>query len=279
MKRKPAMLLCAAALLSILLILETNCLVVTRFEYKSPKLPAEFDGFKIVQISDLHNKSFGENQEQLLGKIRELSPDIIVVTGDLIDRRFMNLGAAMRFVRGAVSIAPVYYVTGNHEAWSGKYGEIKRELTGAGVHMADDNVITLIRNGSAIKILGLSDPAFLTAEHENRTDTSKLERSIAELSDGSLFQVLLSHRPELIDIYAAHGIDLVFSGHAHGGQIRLPFIGALFAPGQGLFPKYSKGMYTLGGTTMIVSGGLGGSVPVRTFNKPEIVAVTLSRAE
>ncbi len=240
------------------------------------KVPEEFSGYKIAHISDLHNKRFGENQERLLKKIKGVSPDIIVITGDLIDRRKYDLHTAIDFINGAVGIAPVYYVSGNHEAWSGDYKNISANLLHAGVSIIDDNKIKITRGNSNIEILGLSDPDFLTYDYMDGTNSSKLEETLMQLSDDSVFQILLSHRPELFHIYANENIDLIFSGHAHGGQFRLPFVGGLVAPDQGLFPKYTSGLYKENKSTLVVSRGLGNSIiPIRIFNRPEVVVVTL----
>ena len=224
----------------------------------------------------MHNKQFGRNQERLLKKISAVSPDIIVITGDLIDRRKYDLETAMVFIDGAMKIAPVYYVSGNHEAWSGDYENISENLRISGVQILDDTKATLIKGNGKIEILGLSDPDFLTTSYLEGTNSSKLRGHLERLSDDSAFQILLCHRPELFDIYVNQNIDLIFSGHAHGGQVRIPFVGGLVAPDQGLFPKYTSGAYTQNQSTMIVSRGLGNSViPIRIFNRPEIVVVTL----
>ena len=264
----------------IFLIWQNNGIVTTKIDINNSKIPDNFNGYKIVHISDLHNKKFGEDQERLLEKIRVVSPDIIVITGDLIDRRKYDLAAAMVFIDGAVEIAPVYYVSGNHEAWSGEYENIAGRLIDPGVEIMDDRKIEIIKGNSSIELLGLSDPAFLTSSYMDETNTSKLEKKLTQLSDDSIFQMLLCHRPELFDIYVDENIDLIFSGHAHGGQFRIPFVGGLVAPEQGLFPKYTSGAHKKDNSTMIVSRGLGNSIiPVRIFNRPEIVVVTLGNED
>ena len=247
---------------------QNNIIEKTYIEYSSDRVPEDFNGYKIVHISDLHNKSFGKNQEKLLKKIEEISPDIIAITGDLIDRRKYNLEVALSFVKGAVDIAPVYYVSGNHEAWSGKYEEIKDELISLNVQVLDDEKISIHRKDEFIDIIGLKDPDFHTS--------NDLEDQLMNLSEENNFQILLSHRPELINLYSKEKIDLIFSGHAHGGQFRLPFIGGIIAPDQGLFPEYSSGLYVKDKSTLIVSRGLGNSIiPLRLFNQPEIIVLTI----
>ncbi len=261
-------------------IWQNNSIVISSFSYYNSKVPADFNGFRIVHISDLHNKMFGQNQSKLLSRLERLSPDIIVVTGDLIDRRRFDFDTAMCFIDGAVKIAPVYYVSGNHEAWSGKYSQIKKRLIDSGVYVMDDIAAEILKGDSAVQLVGLSDPDFFTSNYLEGTNTSNLEKQLQKWSRSDGFKVLLCHRPELFDLYCASSIDLVFAGHAHGGQFRIPFIGGMVAPDQGLFPKYTSGSYTKESTTMFVSRGLGNSIiPIRIFNRPEIVAVTLKCEE
>lgn len=255
---------------------QNNSIEVSSYDYSNPKIPSEFVGFKIAHISDLHNKMFGEKQTKLLNKVENLSPDIIVVTGDLIDRRKFDLEKAMCFIDGAMEIAPVYFVTGNHEAWSGAYPEIKKRLLASGVIVLDNEIIEISKNDSSIRLLGLADPGFNNSNRSKDLDTCNLELLLKEWSEDRAFNVLLCHRPELFELYCDNNIDLVFSGHAHGGQFRIPFIGAIFAPDQGFFPRFTSGSYSEEDSTMFVSRGLGNSIiPIRIFNKPEIIAVTL----
>lgn len=255
---------------------QNNSIEISNFKYYSSELPSDFNNFKIVHISDLHNKMFGKEQLKILEKIEKLSPDIIVITGDLIDRRRYNLDKAMDFINGAIEIAPIYYVSGNHEAWSGKYSEIKDGLIGAGVNIMDDTKLEFTKENSTIYLLGVSDPSFITSNYIEGTDISDIEEYLSNWSSIEGFKILLSHRPELFDIYSKNNMDLVFSGHAHGGQIRIPFIGGIIAPNQGFFPKYTSGSYNSSKTTMFVSRGLGNSLfPIRVFNRPEIISVTL----
>ena len=265
--------------LSLFCIWQNNSIVISQYHYTSDKLPDSFAGFKILHISDFHNKQFGNNQSQIIKKIAACTPDIIVITGDLIDRRHYDLATAMELARQLVPIAPVYYVPGNHEAWSGHYAEIKEQLLQAKVTVLDNQALTYTIGEDAITIAGLKDPAFLTSDYLEDTNTVALESSLSTLAQNRHFMVLLSHRPELMDLYKKYQIDLVFAGHTHGGQIRLPLVGALIAPNQGLFPKYDAGRYDEEGSTMFVSRGLGNSlVPFRLFNRPELVVVTLKNS-
>jgi len=257
-------------------IWQNNSITITESDYINSKIPEEFNNFKIAHISDLHNKEFGENQEYILSKLKSIAPDVIVITGDLIDRRRFNLDKAMTFVEGAVEIAPVFYVSGNHEAWSGKYDEIVKRLKDVGVYILDDDVNKLFIEDDSILIFGVKDPDFLTSSYIEGTDITAMKEQLEKYSRYKGFKILLSHRPELFDLYCESSIDLIFTGHAHGGQFRIPFIGGLVAPDQGLFPKYTSGSYNKDISTMFVSRGLGNSIiPLRIFNRPEIVVVNL----
>lgn len=259
---------------------ENNHINITASVYTNSKIPVAFDGFTIAQVSDLHNKMFGENQEYLLAKLKTVNPDIIVITGDIIDRRRFDLAVAIDFVKGAAKIAPVYYVTGNHEAWSENFDITKAWLIEAGAVFMDDTAVTITRAGSNIRLMGISDPDFLTTDYDQGTDVSNVTRQLAKWADDKDFKILLTHRPELFDLYTTNHMDLVFAGHAHGGQIRLPFVGGVVAPDQGFFPKYTGGSYTQNSSTMYVSKGLGNSLfPIRINDGPEIVVVHLDYME
>lgn len=247
----------------------------TSIEIGSEEIPEEFDGFTIVQVSDLHNAEFGAHQERLLRAIQEASPDMIAVTGDLIDSNRTDVAKAMELIYGALQIAPVYYVTGNHEARCDQYAELKKQMTEAGVDLLEDEQIPLTRGGASIRLAGLNDPRF-TAASDVREDTAADGKLKELLQEGEGYTVLLSHRPELFDVYADNGVNLVLSGHAHGGQVRLPFIGGIVAPNQGFFPQYSEGVHEKGQTQMVVSRGLGNSIaPLRIHNRPELIVVKL----
>lgn len=250
-------------------------LELNTYTISSRGLPDAFDGYRIAQISDLHNAEFGDGNQRLLDMLREAEPDMIAITGDLIDSRKTNIAVALAFAEEAVRIAPCYYVSGNHEARVPEYRELKAGLEAAGVTVLDDARVEIEISGKSITIIGVNDPSFL-ADYLT-SDAAVMDRKLSELSsEDASFTILLSHRPELFDTYAAHDMDLVLTGHAHGGQFRLPLIGGLIAPNQGLFPKYDDGLYSEGNTNMIVSRGLGNSIiPFRFNNRPEVVMIEL----
>ena len=257
-----------------------TALVTTELSVKSGKLPAAFDGFRIVQVSDLHNASFGEGNAELLERMEQAQPDCIALTGDLVDSRHTDVETALSFAREAAKIAPSYYVTGNHEARLEEWEKLLTGLEEVGVTILQNESILLEREGQSIAFSGVEDPSF----HDDPLlhDTEGIwERNLESLSpEEGRYTILLSHRPEYFAFYEKLGFDLVLAGHAHGGQFRLPGIGGLWAPGQGLFPEYDAGLYQQGGTAMAVSRGLGNSLfPFRVNNRPEIVAITLQAGE
>ena len=261
-------------LILILCILSTP-LKVTQYIVESASLPAAFDSFTIAQISDLHNDSFGKNNKRLLNKLKKSTPDIIVITGDIADSS--GTENAIAFVEQAVQIAPTYYVTGNHESWMENYKELELAIRDKGATVLRNETVFLFRESQVIALTGIDDPQFFKTSIEPGQATD-MESALIYLSDNTVpYQILLSHRPEKFDKYCENGYDLVFSGHAHGGQFRFPFIGGLYAPNQGLFPEYDAGTFTQNDTTMVVSRGLGNSVPIpRIGNRPEIVITQLN---
>ena len=250
-------------------------LELNTYTISSRGLPDAFDGYRIAQVSDLHNAEFGDRNQRLLEMLREAEPDMIAITGDLIDSRKTNIAVALAFAEEAVKFAPCYYVSGNHEARVSEYQELKTGLEAAGVTVLDDAQVKIEVSGESITVIGVNDPSF-HADYLT-SDAAVMDRKLSELSsEDASFTILLSHRPELFDTYAAHDMDLVLTGHAHGGQFRLPLIGWLIAPNQGLFPKYDDGLYSEGNTNMIVSRGLGNSIiPFRFNNRQEVVLIEL----
>ncbi len=248
-----------------------TALEINEYTVCSKRLPDSFSGFRIAQVSDLHNTEFGEENEKLIFMLRKSNPDIIVITGDLVDSRRTETYTALQFAEDAVKIAPCYYVSGNHEARLSEYDTLKTGLVQAGVTVLENDSVRLDRSGEFITLAGVSDPAF-----QNGDDTEIMRGALEEISDGNTYTVLLSHRPELFSVYEEHGIDLALCGHAHGGQFRLPVVGGLIAPHQGLFPKYDAGLFTIENTSMLVSRGIGNSLfPFRLNNRPEIVVAEL----
>ena len=242
-------------------------------------LPHAFAGFRIAQISDYHNTEMGKDNEKLISLLREADPDIIVITGDMIDSRRTEVDVALRLAEQAMEIAPCCYAPGNHEARVSEYSDLKAGLLALGVTVLEDARVELVRGEEKISLVGINDPSFRPFAQFGDERTSTHSTLQALTAGAEAFTVLLSHRPELFSVYADNQIDLVFSGHAHGGQFRLPFVGGIIAPHQGLFPTYDAGLYTEGDTHMLVSRGIGNSiVPFRINNRPEVILVELQPA-
>lgn len=265
------------AAISVWIAWGNSALMVNEISVTSDELPQSFSGYKIAQVSDLHNAQFGKDNEKLIEKLKECEPDIIVLTGDLIDSYHTNIDVSISFAEKAVQIAPTYYVTGNHEARIDGLSEFLKRLDDKGVTVLQNESVTLNNGNESITLLGVSDPSF-QADYLFGDEKIVTDSAVSDLMNGTEgYTVLLSHRPEMFDVYVKNNVDLVLTGHAHGGQFRLPFFGGLVAPGQGLFPKYDSGLYTMNGTNMIVSRGIGNSIiPFRVNNRPEIVMVELS---
>lgn len=248
---------------------QNNGLMVTEYDYFSDKVTQNLDGYKIVQISDLHNKKFGAGNKKLLKKIQEQQPDMIAVTGDVIDSSRTDIEAAVEFIEAAVDIAPVYYITGNHEDFVTieEKESLLNQIEQAGAVILDNQIVFIEEGENSFYLCGLADKSLQSSKLREMTEELNMEQDLV---------ILLAHEPQYINHYSSTNVDLVLTGHAHGGQFRLPFIGGLVAPDQGFFPKYTEGMHRVGNTTMVISRGLGNSiVPLRLFNRPEVVCVEL----
>jgi len=209
--------------------------------------------------------------------LKAAEPDIIAITGDIIDSSHTDIEIALHFAEEAMKIAPCYYVTGNHEAWISEtmFHNFENELTQLGVILLHDEEIILEKDSSQISLVGIDDPSFAETNGVGIGNhmASDCLRKLASIDS---FSILLSHRPEYFNQYVKADFDLVLSGHAHGGQFRFPFVGGLIAPNQGLFPEYDAGLYTEDNTNMIVNRGIGNSIiPLRFNNRPEIILIEL----
>lgn len=279
--KKRNILLILVALIFIICVICTiwgnTALELNTYTIESEKLPKSFDGYKIAHVSDLHNNEMGEHNENLLAMLKDSSPDIIAITGDIVDSRNTDIEIALQFANEAEKIAPCYYITGNHEARVSEYESLKKGLIEIGVTVLEDKSISLEKSGEDITLMGVDDPSFIT-DYLLVDDEEVMQDKLSELKSEDSYTILLSHRPELFKIYVENDIDLVLSGHAHGGQFRLPFVDGLYAPNQGLFPEYDSGLYTEENTNMIVSRGIGNSLfPFRFNNRPEVILVKLKK--
>lgn len=254
---------------------QVSSIVTTEYSFSSDKITQSLDGYKILQLSDLHSKSFGDEQGVLVEKVINVNPNLILFTGDLVDSERYNEKTSLYLMRKLVQIAPVYYVTGNHEWWSGKFSSLESKMKDIGVQVMRNSTVALGVGQDKIQLLGIDDPAKLNESYAEKAITEEaIKNSLKGLKKRGNIRILLAHRPELLPLYSKFEIDLVFSGHAHGGQFRIPFVGGLVAPNQGILPEYTSGKHRMENTTMIVNRGLGNSIiPLRVFNRPEIVVV------
>ena len=251
---------------SILFHFANNYIVSTK--YVIHKKESKNNKLNIVQLSDLHNKEFGKSNSKLISRVKKLNPDVIFLTGDVVDANRTNIDVAIHTAEQLVTIAPVYYVSGNHEC-SLEYedrAELEMKLEDAGVKVLYNETVSF---NDHFEIIGLDDGSI--------DENSDVLKKLVEQCDSSKTTLLLSHEPQVFSWYVKSGVDVVFCGHAHGGQIRIPFLNIGFvAPDQGLFPKYTSGIFTSRNTSMVISRGLGNSIlPLRIFNQPEIVKVTI----
>jgi uncharacterized protein len=251
-------------------------LTVKMYTVSSDKLTAPM---RIMALTDLHSTIYGDKQKNLIKQIREYNPDVIVLVGDIAVDDVPHKGTEL-LLSAIGREYPCYYVTGNHEFMSGEAAYIKEMIGSYGVTILEGNSTIIEVGGQKIRIAGVDDPEGfdgykyykdeITAEWREQFDNCSKENG------DEIYSVLLSHRPELTDIYKNSSFDLVIAGHAHGGQVRIPgLVNGLYAPNQGLFPKYAGGLYELGNTTMVVSRGLCRNLIPRVFNRPEIVVIDL----
>ncbi len=278
-KKKHIIMLAIATVLILLFIWIDYCntdLEINKFNVKSEKIPVGFDNFRIAQVSDLHNFEFGENNEKLITMLKQADADIVVITGDIIDSRKTDVDIALSFAKEAVKIAPTYYVNGNHESRvPEEYKKLKKGLIEAGVTVLENDAADIFIGDETITLIGINDPTFRMELVDDTMEQNIAHQLMSVIPENDNYKVLLAHRPEYFDVYSDK-VDLVLSGHAHGGQFIIPFVGGLVAPGQGLLPQYYDGLYKDSTTSMIVSRGIGNSIfPFRINNKPEIVVAEL----
>lgn len=248
-------------------------LEISRYEVASQKLPESFDGFKIVQLSDLHGAEFGEDGMGLVEKVKELEPDIIALTGDFVTDEG-DLAAVEKLAARLAKLCPVYFVSGNHEFGSGLAVKVRNILERAGVKYLSNEYLTISRGEDEILLGGVEDPL----AYADMLSPDELAQKMNDAAPDA-FKILLGHRNYWMTEYPELPVDLIFCGHAHGGLIRIPGVGGLIGTDRRLFPDFDAGEYNNGRYTLIVSRGLGNSVSIpRIFNRPEIVCVELSSA-
>ena len=263
-KKKRLIVISVILLMGLAWLLWGNLTVgLTEVTVIEDNLPLSFHGFRIAHVSDLHNSQLWK---QTIKQLQNAKPDIICITGDLIDGNRTNIDLALTFVSEAVKIAPCYYVTGNHELAldSADRKKLMEGLEDLGVTVLNNEAVLVEMGDEQIRIAGVG------------WGSSQYQGKLSEY-DG--YTVLLAHDPKHFESYADAGYALVLCGHVHGGQARLPFVGGLYGPGQGILPEYDSGVYSDRNTDMVVSRGIGNSIiPVRFHNRPEVILITLKQA-
>ena len=271
-------ILAIVVVIAVIILVDSNTrLITTEFELSYANLPDAFDGYRIVLLADMHGVELGDDSIRLVEAIKEARPDIITIAGDLIDRHQPSrpverqLETAQTLVRQLVEIAPVYYVTGNHEWDSGKARELFVMLEESGVDVLRNRFRRITLGGDSIILAGVDDPG-------GPADMIKPEDFIGNIFEREDvdFMVVLNHRNYSLSMMSRLGVDLVLSGHAHGGMVRLPLTDGLIGPSYELFPTFTNGVYTERNTNMVVSRGLGNHFGwTRFLNNPQVVVVEL----
>ncbi len=275
-RRKTAVLLVLTALLAAGFLLWGNCsLQTTETALVSPALPPAFDGLRIVELADLHGRVFGRGSRRLLAAVRRAEPDLICIDGDLFDEH-TDLAMLPPLLRGLCAIAPVYYVTGNHEWRVPGLRGILAQMRACGVTVLQDDWRVLRRGEDALIVAGTDDPC---GPAERKTPAELIADIRAEAGEAA-FLLLLAHRNDQLPQWSALGVQAVLAGHCHGGVVRLPFVGGLFGTDRWLFPAWDAGLYRQGETALYVSRGLGyTNVHFRLFNRPEVAVIVLRRGD
>lgn len=275
-RRKTAVLLVLTALLAAGFLLWGNCsLQTTETALVSPALPPAFDGLRIVELADLHGRVFGRGSRRLLAAVRRAEPDLICIDGDLFDEH-TDLAMLPPLLRGLCAIAPVYYVTGNHEWRVPGLRGILAQMRTCGVTVLQDDWRVLRRGEDALVLAGTDDPC---GPAERKTPAELIADIRAEAGEAA-FLLLLTHRNDQLPQWSALGVQAVLAGHCHGGVVRLPFVGGLFGTDRRLFPAWDAGLYRQGETALYVSRGLGyTNVHFRLFNRPEVAVIVLRRGD
>ena len=262
-------------LLTLCIIAFYNGLVIKNYTINTGKFKSE-KTIRIVLIADLHSHIYGKNQNKLISKIKNQNPDIVLLAGDIADDEIPIDGTKL-LLEGIKDIVHIFYVSGNHEYWSGDIENIKQIIRSYGVTVLEYEYTEITVKDIPIIIAGIDDPDWV--KYEKNNTKKSMDESFQELAFKNQFKILVAHRPEQIELYKKYPFDLVVSGHTHGGQIRIPFLlNGLIAPNQGWFPKYAGGMYKHGDIIHIVSRGVSFNPRLpRVFNPPEIVVIDISK--
>ena len=285
MKNKKIIVLIFIALIFIgILICFVKKIDVTKYTISNEKIPEEFNGFKIVQLSDFHSQGYRNTTEDIINKVKDINPDIIVMTGDMVSWDMEDIDEVKVLIKSLVELYPIYYIDGNHEHLAeilrpGKYVAFIEFMKELGVTTIKNDYIEIYKGDKSINLYGINLP--LDGATGLYVDKFQLEKNYVEKTlpeaNEEKFNILLAHTPTFIKQYSQWGADLVLCGHMHGGIVRIPFTNiGLLSPERTIFPKYAAGKFKVNGSIMIVNRGIGGSsFDLRLFNNPEITVITL----
>ncbi|MBN2878624.1 MAG: metallophosphoesterase [Clostridia bacterium] len=251
--------------------------VTREYSLQSDKIE---NAITIAVVADLHNQHFGKKQENIIKRLQDAQPDIILLAGDMTNSPY-ETDAVVSIIAQAIRIAPCYYVTGNHEYWSYEADKICDIISSLGVVVLRGENKSLNINGNTIELCGVDDATadYYDPDYAEYTWAEHLS-DLWSSGDEDAYRILLSHRPEQVEEYQKYAYDVIISGHSHGGLVRIPFLlNGLYAPAQGFFPKYAGGEYQISdATTLIVSRGLYNyKYMPRVFNPSEVVIITISK--
>lgn len=270
--------LAGVALLSTQLYIDNTLIQVSRYEIKSNKIPKEFNNFKIVHLSDFHSYGFYKDNLKLLEKIDDEAPNIIVMTGDMVNKYDTNFEKFLNLAEALSKKYKIYYILGNHEVRLRKedLDFILEKLKKFGIRILVDEKVTIVRKKEHINIYGINIPLSYYKVINKPTNVDEVISKNLSQCKGDEYNILLAHNPLYFEDYSKQNVDFILSGHVHGGMIRMPFVGAILSPERKFFPKYSSGVYEINNKKLLVSRGLGHSRNgIRVFNKREIVSITL----
>ena len=282
--KKIVVLICITLILISILMCFSKKIDVTKYTISNKKIPEEFNGFKIVQLSDFHSEGYRDTTERLIDKVKNINPDIIVMTGDMVSWDMEDIEEVKILIKSLVELYPIYYIDGNHEHLAeilhpGKYVAFIEFMKELGVTTIKNDYIEIYKGDKSINLYGINLPLDgATGLYVNKFQLEKnyVEKTLQEV-DNDKFNILLAHTPTFIKQYSQWGADLVLCGHMHGGIVRIPFTNiGLLSPERTIFPKYAAGKFKVNGSIMIVNRGIGGSsFDLRLFNNPEITVITL----
>ena len=282
--KKIIVLICIALIFISILMCFITKIDVTKYTISNEKIPEEFNGFKIVQLSDFHSKGYRNTTEDIISKVKDINPDIIVMTGDMVSWDMEDIDEVKVLIKSLVELYPIYYIDGNHEHLAeilrpGKYVAFIEFMKELGVTTIKNDYIEIYKGDKSINLYGINLPLDgATGLYVNKFQLEKnyVEKTLPEV-DKDKFNILLAHTPTFIKQYSQWGADLVLCGHMHGGIVRIPFTNiGLLSPERTIFPKYAAGKFKVNGSIMIVNRGIGGSsFDLRLFNNPEITVITL----